>query len=180
MDHTPAFPIDFPGYTLRWLKPDDAGILQQLFDRCPDYAEIVEGEGVSPTAAEELFQSLPPGGSFSNKLVAGIFRRGGEIGGVLEGMRHYPEENIWWIGLLLLAPDMRNQGVGRTLLEAFIDFARGNAGKAVMLGVVEDNTRAYRFWSKNGFEMVRKTEPRLFGKKNQPVFVMRRKIEKKM
>jgi hypothetical protein len=46
-----------------------------------------------------------------------------------------------------------------------------------MLGVVEDNLHAYRFWSNNGFEMVRKTEPRLFGKKNQSVFVMRRKIE---
>jgi len=177
MGHTPAFPMDLPGYILRWLKSDDAVILQQLFDRCPDYAEIVEGEEVSPTAGEELFQSLPPGGSFSNKLVAGIFHRGGEIGGVLESMKHYPEENIWWIGLLLLAPDMRNQGVGRSILESFIDYSRENGGKSVMLGVVEDNLHAYRFWSNNGFEMVRKTEPRLFGKKNQSVFVMRRKIE---
>lgn len=177
MDQEPTFHIDLPGYTVRRLKPDDAVILQRLLDRCPDYAEIVEGMGVSPAAAEELFQSLPAGGSFSNKLVIGIFHREGEIGGVLEGMRHYPEENIWWIGLLLLAPDMRNQGVGRTLLEALIEYARGNGGKAVMLGVVEDNLLAFRFWSKNGFEMVRKTEPRLFGKKNQSVFVMRRKIE---
>ncbi|HEY5119340.1 MAG TPA: GNAT family N-acetyltransferase [Anaerolineales bacterium] len=177
MDHTPAFPIDLPGYTLRWLKLDDAVILQRLFDRCPDYAEIVEGEEVSPTAAEELFQSLPSGGMFSNKLVTGIFQREGEIGGVLEGMRHYPEENIWWIGLLLLASDIRNHGVGRKIVEAFVDYARGNQVKAVMLGVVEDNRRAFQFWSKNGFVLVRKTEPRPFGKKNQPVFVMRRKIE---
>jgi hypothetical protein len=60
MDHWSAFPMDLPGYTLRWLKPDDAIILQRLFDRCPDYAEIVEGDEVSPAAAEELFQSLPP------------------------------------------------------------------------------------------------------------------------
>jgi GNAT superfamily N-acetyltransferase len=177
MYQAPTFHVDLPGYTVRRLKPDDAVILQRLWDRCSDYVEIVEGKGVSPTAAEELFQSLPPGGSFSNKLVAGIFHREGEIGGVLEGMRHYPEENIWWIGLLLLAPDMRNQRVGRSLLEAFIDYARENGGKAVMLGVVEENVHAYRFWLKNGFEMVRKSEPRLFGKKNQSVFVMRRKIE---
>ena len=173
----PFFHFDLPGYIVRRLKPDDAVILQWLFDRCPDYAEIVEGEGVSPAASEELFQSFPPGGSFSNKLVTGIFHHRGEIDGVLEGMRHYPEENIGWIGLLLLAPDIRNQGMGRSLLEAFIDYARGNGGKAVMLGVVEDNRCAYRFWSQNGFDLVRKTEPRLFGKKNQPVFVMRRKIE---
>jgi GNAT superfamily N-acetyltransferase len=177
MDHWSAFPMDLPGYTLRWLKPDDAIILQRLFDRCPDYAEIVEGDEVSPAAAEELFQSLPPGGSLSNKLVAGIFHPREEIDGVLEVMKHYPEENIWWIGLLLLDPDTRNQGVGRRLLEAFMDFARGNGGKAIMLGVVEDNRSAYRFWTQNGFDLVRKTEPRLFGKKNQPVSVMLRKNE---
>ena len=177
MDQEPTFPIDLPGYTVRRLKPGDAVILQQLFDRCPDYAEIVEGEEVSPAAAEELFQSLPPGGSLSNKLVAGIFHPRGEIDGVLEVMKHYPEENIWWIGLLLLVPDTRNQGVGRSLLEAFMDFARANGGKAIMLGVVEDNRSAYRFWTQNGFGLVRKTEPRLFGKKNQYVSVMLRKIE---
>ena len=177
MDQEPTFHIDLPGYTVRRLKPDDAVILQRVFDRCPDYAEIVEGEGSSSAAAEELFESLPPGGSFSNKLVAGIFNRVGEIGGVLEVMKHYPEENIWWIGLLLLDPGMRNQGVGRNLLEAFMEYARGNGGKAVMLGVVEDNRSAYRFWSQNGFDLVRKTEPRLFGMKNQPVYLMQRKIE---
>jgi ribosomal protein S18 acetylase RimI-like enzyme len=78
---------------------------------------------------------------------------------------------------LLLDPGMRNQGVGRNLLEAFMEYAHGNGGKAVMLGVVEDNRSAYRFWSQNGFDLVRKTEPRLFGMKNQPVYLMRRKIE---
>jgi len=176
MDHQPTIRIELPGYTAQRLTPDDAGMGKQLSHQCPDYAEIVEGMPVSPAAAHELFQALPPGGSFSNKLMIGIFHREDAIDGVLEGMRHYPEESIWWIGLLLLAPNIRNRGVGRRLVEAFIISARDNRAKAVRLGVAEENERAYRFWSRNGFNLLRKTEPRLFGKKNQAAFVMERKI----
>ncbi len=42
-----------------------------------------------------------------------------------------------------------------------------------MLGVVEDNARAYEFWKRVGFEDVRVTEPRVFGEKVQRVRVMR-------
>jgi ribosomal protein S18 acetylase RimI-like enzyme len=45
-----------------------------------------------------------------------------------------------------------------------------------MLGVVEENRAAYQFWQKLGFELVRKTEPRLFGRKTQAVYVMRRGV----
>jgi ribosomal protein S18 acetylase RimI-like enzyme len=176
MDDKLAFQIDLPGYSSRSLTPDDAAILQRLFERCADYAEIVEGTGVSPTAAQELFRALPPGRSFSDKWVIGITNRKGEIAGVLEGARNYPEENTWWIGLLVLAPDIRNQGVGRNILEEFVNSVRDNGGRAVMLGVVEDNRRAFQFWSRNGFDLVRKTEPRTFGNKIQSVFVMKRII----
>lgn len=173
MDKETIFSFSIPEYSVRRLEPDDAGILKPLFDRCPDYAEMVEGTGVSPTAARELFQALPPGGSFADKFVFGIFKTTEEIAGVLEGIRHYPEENIWWIGLLLLAPEVRDRGLGRSILKDFVKRVRGHRGRAVMLGVVEENSRAFQFWSQNGFQMVRKTEPRVFGKKNQSVFVMR-------
>jgi ribosomal protein S18 acetylase RimI-like enzyme len=173
MDKETILPISIPEYSVRRLKPDDAAFLQPLFDRCPDYADMVEGTGVSPTAAQELFQVLPSGGSFADKFVFGFFKPTEEIAGVLEGMRHFPDENIWWIGLLLLAPEVRDRGVGRNIVEDFVNRVRGHRGRAVMLGVVEDNRRAFRFWSQNGFEMMRKTEPRVFGKKRQSVFVMR-------
>ena len=45
-----------------------------------------------------------------------------------------------------------------------------------MLGVVEESERAYRFWSKMGFEFVRETEPRPFKNKTQTVRIMRREL----
>jgi GNAT superfamily N-acetyltransferase len=177
MDGEWTLRINLPGFSARRLTPGDAPVLQRLFDRCPDYAELVEGKDVSPTAAQELFQALPPGGSFFDKRIIGMFGREGEIIGVLEAARNYPEENIWWIGLLLLAPDVRNQGVGRKTVKEVVGQAESQGVRSVMLGVVEDNRLAFRFWSNNGFDLVRKTEPRLFGKKIQSVFVMQRRIQ---
>ena len=176
MEKNPVFQVDDPEYRARWLDRSDTCILQDLLDRCPDYAEIVEGQGVSPTAAEELFESLPPGGSYSNKMVAGIIHPERKLVGVLEGMRSYPEQDIWWIGLLLLDPTVRHRWLGRRVAESFIEYAGGSGAKAVMLGVVEDNLDALHFWSQNRFALVGEAEPRQFGKKTQSVYVMRRNI----
>jgi hypothetical protein len=46
-----------------------------------------------------------------------------------------------------------------------------------MLGVVEDNQGAFSFWQALGFELVRTTEPRSFGKKTHAVYVMRRDLD---
>jgi GNAT superfamily N-acetyltransferase len=91
-------------------------------------------------------------------------------------IRNYPEENIWWMGLLLLIPEIRKQGIGRKFVESFSSYLQANDGLAIMGGVVEDNKRAYKFWLQAGFEVVHKTEPRQFGKKIQAVHVMRRAV----
>ncbi len=174
MDSWPDFKLKISGYVWRWLLPADAELLQRLFDQCSDYSLIVEGEPASPTAAQELFQAAPPGRSLADKFVFGLIDRRGEIVGVLEGMRHYPEDHIWWIGLLLLAPAARQQGLGRAIVDGFSDYVRSQNGLAIMLGVVADNHLAYQFWRRLGFEDVRITEPRQFGKKQQTVTVMRR------
>ena len=133
----------------------------------------MEGEPVSPTAAQELFLAGPPGRSLADKFVFSLLNRRGEVVGVLEGIRDYPEERIWWIGLLLLAPAIRQQGFGRTIFAGFSDYVRSQNGLAIMLGVVADNHLAYKFWRQIGFEEVRITQPREFGKKRQTVTVMR-------
>ncbi|CAG1005222.1 diamine N-acetyltransferase [Anaerolineae bacterium] len=112
----------------------------------------------------------------ADKFVFGLINRRGEIVGVLEGMRHYPEEHIWWIGLFLLAPSVRQQCLGQLIVEGFSGYVRSQNGRAVMLGVVADNHLAHKFWHRLGFEDVQITEPRQFGKKWQPVTVMRRNI----
>jgi len=60
------------------------------------------------------------------------------------------------------------------IFDSFSDYVRSQNGLAIMLGVVADNHLAYQFWRRLGFEDVRTTESRQFGKKRQTVTVMRR------
>lgn len=134
---------------------------------------LVDGHGVSSNAAEELFQEGPPGLPLSNKFVYGIFNRDDALIGVLEGMRNYPEENTWWIGLLLINPEARHNGLGYRVVQSFRDYVRSQQGKAIMLGVIDENNAAFRFWERLEFEVVRQTEPKQFDKKTHSVYVMR-------
>lgn len=170
------FDIDLPGYDLRELRQTDIAAVQRLFEKCADYVQIVDGEEVSPAMAEEIFVSRPPGRSLKDKFLFGLFDQQGELAGLLEGMRNYPDAGTWWIGLLMLAPEARGQGTGRSLVDAFSTYVSRHDGAAIMLGVVEDNQPAYEFWQRIGFRQQSKTEPRQFGKKSQAVYIMRRPV----
>jgi len=86
--------IDDPEHVLRRLQPEHIESLQRFLERCADYAMIVEGEGVSPTAAQELLQSVPSGRSLNDKFLVGLFGQKGDIVGVLEGMRGFLENPL--------------------------------------------------------------------------------------
>src|SRR5512134_3045173 len=116
------FPIDDPGYTVITLGCEHRDLLQQLYERCSDFVMLVEGQSVSPDAAEETFQEMPPGRSLEDKFVYGALDGQGQLVGVLEGMRHYPDKGIWWIGLLLLAPEVRGRGLGGKLVQGFEEY----------------------------------------------------------
>ena len=174
MTRKQVFSINDPEYSVCKLLPQQVEALQRLFEQCADFTELVEGESVSPTAAQDIFRAAPEGKSLRDKFLYGLQDRQGVFVGLLEGMRHYPDDTTWWIGLLLLAPETRGHGLGRKIIQAFSEYVHANQGTAIMLGVVEENRAAYRFWQGLGFELVRQTEPRTFGRKTQKVYIMQR------
>ncbi len=171
-----AFDIGVQDYSVHQLLPEDSRAIQELWDKCLDYMLLVDGHPAGPNAAEEEFQEVPPGKSPDDKFVFGIVNRQNGLVGLLETLRWYPDETIWWIGLLLFEPESRSQGLGQKVVQGFVDYLRGSGAKAIMLGVVDENERAYKFWKGIGFEFVRRTEPRTFGNKTQTVIIMRRTL----
>jgi ribosomal protein S18 acetylase RimI-like enzyme len=171
-----GFDIDLQDYSVRLLSPGDTESLQELFEQCRDYFLVVDGQEPTPNAAKEEFDSVPSGKSLNDKLVFGIIHNHENLVGVLDCLREYPDESTWWIGLLLLRPNVRNQGVGQMVVHSFKSYVRSNGGQAVALGVVQDNQRAFGFWKKLGFAFLRATEPRRFGNKTQTVDVLRQTL----
>jgi len=171
-----AFDLGIQTYTVHQLSHDDSQALQALYEKCLDYMLLVDGHPAGPNAGEKEFYNVPPGKSPDDKFMFGIINHEGELVGLLDVLQGYPEATTWWIGLLLMVPEARSQGIGLKTVEGLAEFARSNGGRAIMLGVVEENGRAYKFWTKVGFEFVYRTEPQRFGEKTQAVIVMRRRL----
>ena len=172
----PAFTINNPAYSIRQLSLENLGSIQVLFEKCLDYMLLVDGHPASPEGVEKDFLSTPPGKSLDDKYVFGIETKEKELVGLLDAMRGYPDATTWWIGLLIFLPEARSQGLGGAVLRGFEDFVQTSGGQAIMLGVVEENERAYRFWERGGFKLVLQTEPQKFGNKTQKVNIMRRAL----
>ena len=55
---------------------------------------------------------------------------------------------------LNLLPRLQRQGVGRSLLNAWLDMAKNRGAVGVHVGVNKNNERGLRFWSKCGFSEI--------------------------
>jgi hypothetical protein len=172
-----AFDIGTQDYSVHQLLFEDSEAIQELLEKCLDYMLLVEGHPAGPNSGEEEFQDVPSGRSPDDKSVFGIVNQKNDLVGLLDILRWYPDETAWWIGLLLFVPEVCSQGIGQKIIvEGFVEHVRASRVQAIMLGVVEENKLAYKFWSRMGFEFVLKTEPRQFGGKTQTVNVMRRML----
>jgi GNAT superfamily N-acetyltransferase len=176
MKAEPFFDVGLQDYSVRRLLLEDIGAIQELHEKCLDYMLLVEGHPAEQKAIVEEFQFVPPGKSQDDKFIFGIVNLQNRLIGLPDVLRWYPDETTWWIGLLLLLPEARSHGLGQKIVQGLVEYVRANGGQAIMLGVVEENKPAYRFWSRMGFDLVRITEPRQFGDKLQTVSVMRRSL----
>jgi GNAT superfamily N-acetyltransferase len=168
-----AFDIGFQAYSVHQLLPEDSEAIQGLFEKCLDYMLLVDGRPANPHSAEEEFQDVPPGKSYNDKYVYGIINQQNDLVGLLDGLRGYPDEFTWWIGLLILVPEVRSHGIGEKIVQGFAEFVQTSGDRAIMLGVVDENTLAHKFWARMGFEPVYRTEPRQYGNKTHAVSILR-------
>lgn len=164
------------GVTFQRLTIGEIEAIQKLLDQCLDFMLLVDGHAADLKSTEEDFLFVPDGKSPEDKFVYGIFDPQNALVGLLDTLHGYPDESAWWIGLLLLAPQVRSRGLGQKVVEALAGYAQTSGAQTLMLGVVEDNERATKFWMRLGFEYVRQTEPQQFGEKTQRVNVMRKRL----
>ncbi|NMG09834.1 GNAT family N-acetyltransferase [Brasilonema sp. UFV-L1] len=165
------------GYSARRLEPNDEEVLQQLYEQCTDFANLTEGHPPSPSAAHEEFLAVPEGKTLQDKFMFGFFDVHNVLVGLIEAIRHYPDDRSWWVGLMMLAPQERGKGLGSKFYKAFERWVSAQKAQQVMLAVIEENEQGFLFWKKIGFEVTRKTPPRQFGKKTHMLYVMTKTVE---
>jgi len=136
---------------IRALDPHtDAEAVLDLFARAADYIDFESGQTPDVTAVNAYFTGAPPGGDPATSLKLGLFEFGTLLG-VVDLAFGYPEPQDAYLGLMLLAQEARGRGLGRRFLGHVEAAARDRGATRLLLLVLEGNTRAYTFWTRQGF-----------------------------
>ena len=128
-----------------------------------------------------MFNSITPASHPDSKTPEDIRAFGltdshGHLIGTLIGVQQYPNADTWWIGLMLLAPEYRGQGLGRDFYQAFEQWICQQGYRFIALCAIASNTTGRQFWQHIGFEESHKTPPRVYGTKTHEVHVYQRAI----
>lgn len=171
-------PIAFSTQThsARYLTREDIPAIQALLERCQEFWWISEGRMVPADAASSTFSDAPPDYDPSRMIILGIFSPAGHLEGVITTPPDYPEEGSWYIGLMVLDPEVRGRGLGEAVYRAFEAWVASKGGRRILLAVVDDNPRGRSFWERMGFTPLRAVAPRLHGAKVQGMLEMERMI----
>lgn len=149
------------GFALRLLtgQPAEMAALESVLEEAPTYFQSVTGTPPGGAEAQSTFTALPPGKTYDDKFVWGLYS-GDAMIGCADVIRGYPVRESAVIGLLLLAEPWQRRGLGRAfaaLLERRI--ASWPEIERLRLGVVASNPGALAFWRKLGYRETGEVKP---------------------
>ncbi len=130
---------------------EDSSSVDSLYKQCAEFISFSSGIEPCNGMGESLFLQVPFGLSKDIGQVIGIENAQRECIGVLHLLRGYPSSDVWWIGLMLLAPQTRHHGLGTRLISWLITEARAHHVSALKLGAHIAPPDVTRFWSHVGF-----------------------------
>ena len=93
----------------------------------------------------------PPG---EGTMPGFVWEQGGRVVGAAGVRRVHSLSRGWLVSNVAVHPDWQGRGIGRAMLEAALDFARGYGGAWVVLQVRDDNQAARRLYDSLGFRVI--------------------------
>ena len=161
-------------YNIRLLSGNDESDVQALCERCADFSELIEGRPPEKDAGHSILFDLPPGKELNDKYVFGIYKENEEneiLIAVIDMIKDYKVTGEWIIGLLMIDPSERENGLGRTLHDLIKAWVSQENGVKLRIGVVEENQKGYKFWCEMGYAEVDRAKS-TYGNKEHTVIVM--------
>ena len=143
-----------PGHLL----PFQAQFAPQIVGWVADAQELhwLAPSTVPPLTASKVIRWRKPGGRAYAYLADSSIGGGvPELLGYVELNRMQSQPGAWWIGHLVVRPDCRGRGVGRSMLDATLEVAfLGLHAGCVCLVVFPENRAAIRCYEGAGFSFV--------------------------
>ncbi|MFJ4031757.1 GNAT family N-acetyltransferase [Streptomyces griseoluteus] len=114
--------VELPGerVLLREPGPADEAALLRVFEECEDWFTAATGLPSAPGDVQSLYYALPEGADPGDKVLL-LVERGGEVAGLVDAVRDWPEPGAVAVGLFLLAPWARGRGLGRAVAETLLE-----------------------------------------------------------
>jgi ribosomal protein S18 acetylase RimI-like enzyme len=170
--------LALPDFTVSRLTMDDVENIQKFLETCSDYSILENGRPPQAGDSIKLMTEVPPNKPFEDKFLFAIENKN-TIAAILDVLLGYPGENILWIGLLLIHPDMRGKGLGRKIIQSLTEVLKRTEFTEIQLGVLKENQAGYKFWQNIGFQQIDLKPARQFGHKTHTVIVMAMPVKKR-
>lgn len=163
------------GYSIRLLFSDDCGQIFSFLDENRDYFLLENGRSPVPADGQSFIEDLPPNKPPSDKFAIS-FEKDNRIAALVDLVRGYPEEHIWWIGLLLIHPSSRGMGLGSRIIHLLDHLVFALGGREIRLGVLSENDPGFQFWKTMGFVQIQTSEGLVIGEKSHTVYIMSKEL----
>jgi len=121
-----------------------------LATRAADYVVLEMGHLPNTNYIDAFFTAVPPEIAAENLRTFGIME-GPAMVGMMALVEGYEFHDDWWIGLLLLDPAFRGQGIGHRVVTQIKAEAKSRDVAMIKLAVLDANPRALKFWQREGF-----------------------------
>ncbi|OAA90485.1 GNAT family N-acetyltransferase [Clostridium ljungdahlii] len=143
------------GYKIKLISVDNHKIVDELCEKCSDYYILHAGILPSKEEIDEIFNALPTNKNYEDKFVLGIYKFDNELVGIIDIVRDFPTVGEWMLGLMLIEPQERGNGLGKIIHEALVEWAINLGAKSFRIGVIEENTKGINFWSALGYTKIK-------------------------
>ncbi|MGW3497111.1 N-acetyltransferase family protein [Streptomyces sp. NPDC001020] len=135
---------------IRDLEPDDEQDVLALFDAAGDWFTAATGQPAAPGDVQSLYYALPEGAAFEDKALIAV-TVDGQIVGVIDAVLRYPTADACSLGLFLIHPAHRGQGLGRLVASALLRELAAQDYTQVAASVAEGRQPGMRFLADLGF-----------------------------
>jgi GNAT superfamily N-acetyltransferase len=136
--------------TVRDIEESDLPSVFELFIADPAYMEWAGESGRYELGALERDWVVA---RMMGRRMLGLFADGSPIG-VADVLENNPDDDMAWIGLIMVHPDARRQGVGRQIAEGIFDELRALGRDHVRAGTFKRNASGVAFALAVGFRQI--------------------------
>ena len=159
-----------PQWEVRPVTGDDFDAVLAMLGRCSDFFDL-SGVPITAESLREGMAELPPRCVPEQKHYVALWKDGAPWM-ALDLVEGWPRPGTMYVGLFVMAPALRRQGIGRTVMTAVLKAAKGAGYDRARLACRLDNPNGHAFWEAVGFQDLRQSK--LLGERPDPVWIMER------